>query len=148
MARVVVLAAALLTVGLCVGFHAWLFSELSVRLPKLRIHHRNRVVLGILAAMAAHLIEIGVFTVPIALIHHVPASWALGQLQGVEHGLTDFFYASALSYTTLGFEGIEPVGHIRLFFGVEALAGLVLVAWTASFTYLQMDKYWSEHGRK
>jgi hypothetical protein len=26
--------------------------------------------------------------------------------------------------------------------GVEALTGLSMIAWTASFTYLEMQRYW------
>ena len=56
----------------------------------------------------------------------------------------DYAYWSAVCYTTMGFEHATPVGDIRLLVGVEALVGLVLVAWTASFTYFQMQKFWSE----
>jgi hypothetical protein len=35
----------------------------------------------------------------------------------------------------------------RLISGTEALTGLVMIAWTASFTYLLMERYWRQrHG--
>jgi hypothetical protein len=27
--------------------------------------------------------------------------------------------------------------------GVEALTGLLMISWTASFTYLEMNRYWT-----
>ena len=30
--------------------------------------------------------------------------------------------------------------------GVEALNGLLLIGWSASFTYLAMERYWPMHG--
>ncbi len=35
-------------------------------------------------------------------------------------------------------------GDIRLLAGVEALTGLVLIAWTASFAFLQMQRFWTD----
>ena len=31
--------------------------------------------------------------------------------------------------------------------GVEALNGLLLIGWSASFTYLAMERYWPLHGK-
>ncbi|MEM9882591.1 MAG: potassium channel family protein, partial [Planctomycetota bacterium] len=51
-------------------------------------------------------------------------------------GFGDAVYFSAAVYTTVGFGDITPVGHLRLLVGIEALTGLMLVAWSASFTFL------------
>jgi hypothetical protein len=29
--------------------------------------------------------------------------------------------------------------------GVEALVGLLMIGWSASFTYLMMERFWPEH---
>ena len=55
--------------------------------------------------------------------------------------LTDL-YLSLSSYTTLGIGDIVPKGALRLFVGIEALHGLILIAWSASFTYLMMERLW------
>jgi hypothetical protein len=47
----------------------------------------------------------------------------------------------------LGLGDIAPLGPVRLLAGVEALNGLLMIAWTASFTYLSMEKFWSPHAR-
>ena len=56
------------------------------------------------------------------------------------------FYFSIASYTTLGIGDILPHGNIRIVAGLEALNGLVLVAWSASFTYLIMERLWGRQG--
>jgi len=35
-----------------------------------------------------------------------------------------------------------PSGPLRFMAGMEALTGLVLIGWTASFMYLQMRRVW------
>ncbi len=42
----------------------------------------------------------------------------------------------------MGFDAANPSGAIRLLAGTEALTGLVLIAWSASFTYLEMARHW------
>ncbi len=37
---------------------------------------------------------------------------------------------------------IVPVGALRLMTSLEAVVGLVLITWSASFTFLQMRRYW------
>lgn len=39
-----------------------------------------------------------------------------------------------------------PTSHTRMIAGVEALNGLLLIGWSASFTYLAMERYWPLHG--
>jgi len=62
---------------------------------------------------------------------------------GPTTALMDCIYFSAETYTSLGFGDVTPVGHMRLLVGVEALNGLLLVAWSASYTYLSMERFWS-----
>jgi hypothetical protein len=72
-----------------------------------------------------------------------------GQLDGAyQPGFTDNFYYSAVTYTALGFGDITPTGAMRLFTAIEALTGLVLIAWTASSLFLAMHKYWGDDQRR
>ena len=57
-------------------------------------------------------------------------------------GFLDYLYFSSVTYTSLGLGDVFPVGHLRFLTGVEALNGLVLIAWTGAFTYLAMGKMW------
>lgn len=45
-------------------------------------------------------------------------------------------------YTTVGFGDLIPIGPIRLMAGVEALTGLVMITWSASYTFLEMQRDW------
>jgi hypothetical protein len=37
---------------------------------------------------------------------------------------------------------IVPVGPIRFLTGMEAVGGLLLITWSASFTFIEMQRYW------
>jgi hypothetical protein len=45
-------------------------------------------------------------------------------------------------YTTVGFGDLLPQGAIRFMSGMEALTGLVMITWSASFTFLEMQRDW------
>ena len=68
----------------------------------------------------------------------------MGSLIGNFNGtLLDCVYFSFTTFTTLGFGDIEPNGRLRFLTGIESLTGLVLITWTASFLYFEMQRYWS-----
>ncbi|GAA4642948.1 potassium channel family protein [Pontixanthobacter gangjinensis] len=94
----------------------------------------------------AHLLEVLLYALAFLAIDMA----GIGGLQGAVHSshatLADHFYFSIASYTTLGIGDIVPLGSIRLVAGFEALNGLVLIAWSASFTYLMMERLWRIDG--
>lgn len=88
----------------------------------------------------AHLIEVILFAVAYWLIDLSGNGSFVGILAPTA---SDYFYFSIVSYTTLGIGDIAPEGAMRLVAGIEALTGLLLIAWSASFTYLMMERLWS-----
>lgn len=101
---------------------------------------RRKVLYGIFAVLVLHTIEIWLFGL---------AYWALLLWPETGHvisagrtGFLDTIYLSAMTYTTVGFGDLAPVGPIRFLAGTEALTGLVLITWSASFTYLEMGRFW------
>jgi hypothetical protein len=54
----------------------------------------------------------------------------------------DYLYFSAVIYTSLGIGDIVPTEHLRFLAGVEALNGLLLIAWSASFLFSTMNRLW------
>jgi hypothetical protein len=101
---------------------------------------RARVLVVIAVVLSAHLIEIGLYAVAFAVCQTHPQ---LGALAGeIDGGVLDIFYFSITTYTTLGIGDVHPRGALRLIAGVESLNGLVLIGWSASFTYLTMEQYW------
>lgn len=95
-------------------------------------------------AFSLHVLEVLIF----AMIFALSEAGGVGRLEGATYGgpgwFVDHFYFSIASYTTLGLGDIVPHGAIRMVTGVEALVGLVLVAWSASFTYLMMERLWAD----
>ncbi|MCP4186329.1 MAG: two pore domain potassium channel family protein [Gammaproteobacteria bacterium] len=112
-------------------------------MPKLKIKHRQRIVLGVIVALFAHTLEIFIFAIAYFAMNQLEG-W--GSLQGNFDGsLADSVYFSFTTYTTLGFGDIEPFGGMRYLVGIESLTGLVLITWTASFLYIEMRQYWDSH---
>jgi hypothetical protein len=58
--------------------------------------------------------------------------------------LWDCMYFSATVYSTLGFGDLVPTQAMRLLAGIESVTGLLLITWSASFTYLEMVRYWRD----
>jgi hypothetical protein len=76
---------------------------------------------------------------PLRTVHYRRISgWAAGHL---EDDLLDCFYFSMATVTTFGIGDLHPCGAMRLVASVESLNGLVLIGWSASFTYLTMEEF-------
>jgi hypothetical protein len=106
---------------------------------------RGRLLVVIFGAMLAHLVEIGCYGLAFWSLHGQPL---LGMIEGrLEGSFFDFVYFSMTNYTTLGVGDVVPSGPMRLLAASEALTGLVLLSWTASFTYLSMENFWRKPQR-
>jgi len=136
----IVVGVTLLVVCLCVGLHYEVLSGCSRFIsPAIRSHRRDTIFL-ILVIMAAHVVEMWLFAIGYFFMSGFEG---LGTLAGLElNTLVDYAYYSAMVYTTVGFGDIVPVGAVRFMSGMEALTGLVMITWSASFTFLVMQRYW------
>ncbi|WPC04166.1 potassium channel family protein [Pseudomonas benzenivorans] len=129
-----------LVVVAAVVIHYEFLSRLSVLLPRLKVRHRLRIVLGVCGALVAHAVEVWLFAF-VYFFTHRAEGW--GRLAGSFDGsLLDCVYFSFTTFTTLGFGDIQPYGELRYLTGIEALTGLVLITWTASFLFVEMQRYW------
>ncbi|MGE5537664.1 MAG: ion channel [Gemmatimonas sp.] len=139
------LAAMIATVVLvmaCVLIHYEILRLTSDFMPRLSVPPRPRMLVVIGAAFLAHTIEVWVFAVAYyGLQDHL----GFGSVEGAS-GIVDLVYFSAETYTSLGFGDVYPLGGLRLVAGVEALLGLLMIGWSGSFTYLEMQRYWKLHG--
>lgn len=97
---------------------------------------RFGVALAVVLALLAHLAEVVVF----GLGWYALARAGVVALSIESPTLLDAVYFSGSVYTTLGFGDIVPVAGGRLLVVSEAVTGLVLIAWTASFTFQQMGE--------
>lgn len=127
-------------VSISIFIHYELLRMTSLVLPKLTIPLRSRLLLAIAVVFVAHSLEIALFAVGFDLMQN---QWGMGEISGeVEGGWMEMFYFSAASYTTLGLGDLMPSGEMRFVTAIESLAGLVLIGWSTSFTYLSMREFW------
>lgn len=140
--RVAMLMAILLAVLLVAGtvwFHYRVLRAVSALVPALPFGLEARILFIIIAAFAAHVVEALAYAGAYALADAL----GLGTLTGpVDGGAMGYLYYSLVSYTSLGLGDVSPTGHLRLLTGVEALNGLLLIAWSGSYTYLAMGRLW------
>ncbi|KAA1190398.1 two pore domain potassium channel family protein [Pseudohalioglobus sediminis] len=130
----------IVVIGAVVMIHYEFLYRFTLFMPRLKVRNRFRIVLGIFAALTAHAVEVWIFGFLYYWMHHQPG-W--GYFEGNFSGsVWDCIYFSFTTFTTLGFGDIEPIGNLRYLTGLEALTGLVLITWSASFLYLEMTRYW------
>ena len=117
-----------------------LISDYLLDLP---LKPRARILAVVIAVFAAHTAEVWLYGI---------AYWASIDIFGLGGfggqpvaGFEDSVYFSAVTFTSLGLGDYYPTRALRLIAGVEALNGLVLIGWSASFTYLAMERYWPLH---
>jgi hypothetical protein len=137
-------------VAVCVLLHFEAINILTNTLFKPKATPRIRILLSLFACFFAHILEILIFALAYYVYMQVGGFGELvgGDLEG--QGLfgtpntrfIDSIYFSLTCYTSLGFGDVIATGWLRFLAGVEALTGLLLIAWTASFMYLEMQKHW------
>ena len=130
-----------LLVATAILIHYEMLYRLSNIIPELTIRHRFRVVIGLFGAVLAHIVEVWMFALG---YYFMINREGYGTLTGnFNNSLIDCGYFSFTTYTSLGLGDIEPLGHLRFLVGLEGLTGLVLITWTASFMYIEMQKFWN-----
>ena len=142
LSNTLVVAATIALVLGCVAGHYEGLNWLARRLAHREGPRRPRVLYAVLGAVGLHIAEIWIFGLGIWALLHLPDA---GAIVGVGTSpLLDAIYLSAVTFTTVGFGDLAPSGPIRFVIGTEALLGFVLLTWSASFTYLEMEKNWRE----
>lgn len=139
----IVVGVTALLVAITVFVHFEVLERLNYTIPHWRLPARLRILALIVVIMAVHIAEIWIFGVGIYVAAQFPG---LGQISGIERlQFLDAVYLSATTYTTIGYGDLAPLGPLRLIMGTEGLTGFVLLTWSASFTYLEMQRYWRPH---
>lgn len=122
--------------------HYEALRAISAVLPRLHIAPRARLIVVILATFGAHALEITLYAAATYALVHGLAVGTLGPAGGPDWATA--FYFSAETYTSLGYGDVVPQGALRSLAGVEALNGLLLIGWTASYTYIAMQHFWAD----
>ena len=137
-----------IVVTICVILHYEALRFLS-RTVGMHVHKRIGVLIVMLGLLVAHLFDIALFAWVYLLMQR---DTGMGYIKGVdENNFFDFIYFSSVVYTTVGFGDLVPTGAIRMLSAAEGLAGFALITWSASFTFLAMQRLWphllSQSGR-
>ena len=135
-------------ISLIIGLHYEVLRNCIRLLPAVAHKRRQRVIFLILVIMLTHAVEIWMFALGYAAL--LLPTERFGSIVGDTSivAILDFAYFSGTVYTTVGFGDLIPYGAIRFMVGMEALTGLVMITWSASFTFLEMQRDWpDERGR-
>ncbi|MCD7058845.1 ion channel [Pelagibacterium xiamenense] len=142
METLVAALAGIVMVLVSVVLHYELLSYTARLLGHVRFNNRLRVTLGVVGVLVAHSVSIVLFALLYFFINESP--W-LGSLSGTFDGSPrDYLYFSLMSFTTLGVGDVIATGDMRLIAGLQALLGFVLIGWSASFTFVVMQRTWEE----
>lgn len=142
---------ALSSIGLvaaCVLLHYEVLRVISRVLARLQRLQRLRVLVLIFGLLLTHLVEIWIYALAYGL---ADGHGDLGRLSHAstesQTGWLDYIYFSFVTYTTVGYGDIIPVGPIRFIAASEALNGWLLLGWSASFTFLEMQRFWHDSAK-
>lgn len=134
-------AISLLLVAATVLIHYEFLRATSALSARLAIPRRTHILVVIVGVLIAHLVQVTLY----AVAYYLCEIMRFGHIDGLtENPALDHFYFSVTTFTTLGIGDVHPRGALRLIAGVESLNGLVLIGWSASFTYLSMEQFWGE----
>jgi len=145
---IITFMATLLLFVTCVIIHYEGLSALTRWVSYDLLRPRVRIATLICAQFILHLTEICIFAAGyFVLAEHLEFGTLLNVVdQGNPlidpSGFADYVYYSAVVYSTLGMGEIVPVGPIRFLTGMESVGGLLLITWSASFTFIEMQRYW------
>jgi len=125
--------------------HYEVLRMLTVGLPTLDMPARAKLIVVIFGAFFAHVAEIFLYAVAFYVLVRYFGAGPLGH--STPSSLTLCMYFSAETYTSLGYGDVVPGGELRMLAGMEALNGLLLIGWSASYTYIAMERFWSDDGK-
>ncbi len=150
---VMAMTVSVLLVSLTILVHYEALRMTSSVLPRLTaVPPRPRIIFVIFAVFAAHTVEVHLYTIGYWLLIGLDPAGTGAMVTHADgrpsQQFEDLVYFSITTFTTIGFGDMVPKGAVRLVSGVEGLNGLLLVGWSASFTYLCMEKLWPVHAER
>jgi hypothetical protein len=141
------LIALVICVVACIVIHLYVLRFLWHAVwPRVRNRSGIGMAVMVLGCIVGHILEIALFAVGIYFIanQHEDSKLVVSQL---EYRHLEIWYYSAAFYTSLGADKPATAG-LRVFTACEALVGLILITWTASFLFLLMEHTWNKDERK
>lgn len=127
---------------LSVLLHYESFFILSRHLDRTRRSQRYRILMLFFSLLVIHVAQIWLFGSFAWWLSHLPEAGTLSGPYSLD--MLDYIYMSAITYTTLGYGDLIPTGPIRFVYGTEGLVGFALITWSASMTFLEVQKHWQQ----
>jgi hypothetical protein len=136
----IVFACAIMLVLITVIAHAEAMRLASALFERMKRAREVRLASSIIILVFAHILEAMLF----GLSYYVMAEhWYLGSLGGQFQGhFQEYLYYSMVSYTSLGLGDVYPHGALRLLTGIEGLTGLLMITWSAAFSFVHIEQLW------
>ena len=134
------LTATLVCTLLTVLIHFEVMKLMTRKMEKMARYGRRRFLILIFALLLAQFIGITVF----ALGYMALAAQGIGEVLHADQTLLNYLYLSVSAYSTVGFGDVAPDGGARLMAGVEAVVGFMMITWSASLTFIEMQRHWTE----
>jgi len=138
--RSVVVLVTIAMVVACVVLHYEALNWLTGWMKRIKLRPRRHILVLIFAILLIHVAEIWIFGLGYFFLISGEGHGNLVASHAI--GFFDCIYYSAVCFTTLGLGDVIPTGAVRFVTGTEALAGFVLLTWSASFTFVEMERFW------
>lgn len=101
-----------------------------------KLHPARRSYLAVLSAfiglLVLHISEIVLCAFAIMGAHEFSG---VGTLRNFDGAFGDALFFAGINFATLGYTQVDTMGAIRLLIMLQALAGFMLITWSASFAY-------------
>lgn len=121
------------------------FQVISVIMPWVRrrpAKSQSNLLIIVFSMIVAHLLEILLYS---AGYYVGEKTLHLGGFSGVRSFVPiDYFTLSAETFTTAGIGDIYATGPLRIVASIEAINGLILIAWSGSCTYFVAKRLWRD----
>ena len=118
---------------------------LSKKLPTLcQIRPRFQVLVGALCIFLVHVLEIWLFALAFYLSSKIDGMGSLTGNLVDAGGILDCVYLSFVTFTTVGYGDVVAQGELRYIGGIESLTGIILITWSASFLFVEMQRNWAD----
>jgi hypothetical protein len=146
--QITILLLSIALVITCVLVHYEALRLLTALLARLKALHRVRVLVLILGLLIAHIIEVWIYALAYGGVDgHTTFGRLVHTSTPTDVAWLDYVYFSFVTFTTVGYGDFVPVGPIRFIAATEALNGWVLLGWSVSFTFLEMQRFWRTDGK-
>jgi hypothetical protein len=122
------------------GMHYEALRGLNLGLERLVAASRARLVVVVVSLFAVHVAEVFVYAAAYYLLARHGRLGTLGAAGPPPFNVAMYF--SLETYSSLGYGDVVPAGALRIMAGAEALNGLLLIGWSASYAHIAMERYW------